>query len=302
MTRLEPDMSSPHQFKYLNWIVEARHHLMSESVIDKPDVQNSISVAKRNLSTLLGVKDSTVLNNLAQEILWNQAWSAEDQNNPLLLNSSEVDDPHQSIRNAANGQGHVFTTFHCGSYRLLPYLLALSGIELTLIADYQFVSSQGVSAVQGLAEAQRVLGKTETPAFRLLIAEDPATTVKAARRLKRGESVLLYLDGNTGVGGVKPDGKNLISVPFLNGSLGARTGAAFLSHLTHSPIVPVMGQRSDWLSRRFIFNAPIIANRKRSRQSFCNGTTSNLFAQLETYLQTFPTQWEGWLYVDNFMH
>jgi lauroyl/myristoyl acyltransferase len=166
--------------------------------------------------------------------------------------------------------------------------------------DHQFARDQGKHVFEGLAQAHKQVGGCSAPQISILIAEDPSTTVKAARRLKKGESVLLYLDGNTGVGGVKTNQKNMTPIKFLGTEISARTGAAFLSYLTQKPLIPILGTRSDWLSRDFNVCDPIVPAQGMDRKTYCRQSTENLSNHLEQTVRKFPTQWEAWLYLHNF--
>jgi hypothetical protein len=46
---------------------------------------------------------------------------------------------------------------------------------------------------------------------------------------------------------------------------------------------------------------PIVPNKTCDRKSYCKSGTSQLYGYLEQTVRDFPTQWEAWLYVHNFL-
>lgn len=296
-----PDNSSTaHAFHYLNWIVTARKAVMDYDVSNTSDFAEAVATVGANASRMLPGFEVADAPAFTREVMWHQLWSAEDQDHPDLLRSLRVDDPDDRIARAAQGTGTIFCTFHTGSYRLLPYLLGVSGVALSLIADAEFVATQGDAAIAGMAEAQRVLTGKEGAPLKLLVAEDPGMPLRAARLLRGGASVVLYLDGNTGVGGPLARNGNQVALRLCGEMLAARKGAAFLSHLAKAPIVPVISSRPDWLRREITVFDPLCPEEGQAREDYCEAATRRLFAFLEEHVRAYPSQWEAWLYVHKF--
>lgn len=84
---------------------------------------------------------------------------------------------------------------------------------------------------------------------------------------------------------------------FLNNSIYARKGIAFISHFSQVPIVPVICVRTGWFSRKLYFLDPIVPSKNENRENYSQVTTQKLYTILEQYLKEYPEQWESWMYI-----
>ncbi|MGV2385227.1 MAG UNVERIFIED_CONTAM: hypothetical protein LOD86_08165 [Thermobifida fusca] len=271
----------------------------------------TVEVASASLSHLLPEVARADHDTLLREVFFHQSWAALDQQQlsladdrgdaafDFILGSTQVVDTANVLRRAAAGEPFVFCTFHYGSYRLLAGVLASRGVDFSLVIDQSTIKSQA-EKFTALYQAFRSRRQTEVH-MEILDAEDPRVGLQAIRRVKRGGSLVLYIDGNTGTGGVRRRDEKLIEIEFLGQGLFARQGVAFLSHVTGAHLVPVVCKRTGWLRRTMQFY-PAIDPTGTEREVFCRETTQELYALLADHLRTAPEQWEGWLYVHKYLN
>lgn len=120
------------------------------------------------------------------------------------------------------------------------------------------------------------------------------------REIKRDNSLIIYIDGNTGVGGMERKDDKMAVIDFLEGQIYARKGVAFLSYATRVPIVPVLSYWNDDQHPVVHLLEPIYPDRSQDTEEFCVSTTQRLYDLLGELVIKEPAQWNGWLYLSNF--
>jgi len=200
----------------------------------------------------------------------------------------------------------IFCTYHLGSYRAIIGLLARLGYDFSLVIDQQVFDTQE-PAIRQVVKTVNEHFNTHSD-FDLINAEEFNAAMKMIKQLKQGRALVLYIDGNTGTGGVFRHDEKLGIVNFFGKRLFARQGIAYLSFLSNIPIVPVISYReglenSDSISIKNIvleFFEKIDPSSSRSKKIYCTETTQHLYDLLEQRLEEYPLQWEGWFYVHKY--
>ena len=191
----------------------------------------------------------------------------------------------------------VFCTLHLGSYRLINHFLCRHGVQFTLVVDNATLEQQGAKFLALQAATSAYAGST----LRILNAESASIGLQMIREIKAGRSLLFYIDGNTGVGGMGRQDEKVVPISFLDGHILARKGIAFLAHVTRSPIVPVAAFRHDAADFEMHFFPAIVPDAQQPREAFAAETTQHIFDLFATLLRRYPEQWEGWLYLNHFV-
>ena len=126
----------------------------------------------------------------------------------------------------------------------------------------------------------------------LIDPEQPSGILRALRDLKRGASIVAYLDGQFGADGIASR-EHGADVPFLSRHVRTRFGPAFLSHRAQVPIVLAAVTR-EGLSRRVIeFSDPIPPPRDVTVEALAAHMAA-LFAWFEPHVRRHPDQWSSW--------
>ena len=234
---------------------------------------------------------------IIEEILLHRLMAELDGESYFLADHTRIEDPN-SVLETAKTSPVIFCTFHLGSYRLINMFLISHNLNYLLpVEDYSAQRSFFLSFIHGHQQNFH-----STSQFVLVNAEEPTAALTMARKARSGWSLLAYLDGNTGVqGAARRDGK-MLKILLLGKPMYARKGIAFLSHFLKLPIVPVFCEITGDLERRLVFHDPIEpAASGDDRDAYCQKTTDQLYALLGEYLKKSPSQWFGWLDMQQYL-
>jgi len=255
------------------------------------DFHNVYHLADANLMHFFPGMDADRRREVITEVFFQQRMAVRDYGNHGLIETTRIEDL-AGVLEARDGAPRIYCTYHVGSYRHFFHLLARSGIDAMLFMAGKTLELQGESIVRAGNPAWP--GKLE-----MINAEAGSSLLSGARALKRGKSVVIYIDGNAGVG-ANWESDKLQPVPFFDRTLLARTGIAYLSHLSGVPIVPVTCKRGEPASLTLTLH-PALAPGAQAREDYVRGTTAALYALLEREIAATPGQWEGWLYVHKYL-
>ncbi len=203
----------------------------------------------------------------------------------------------QSFLDDIRERPRIFCTFHLGSYRMIHHYLLRHKVDFTLVIDHNTYTQQG----EKFLDLQ-----TSNPAycdadFRILDAEQRTGGIQMIRELKAGRSLLFYIDGNSGVGGMGRQDDKVALVDFLGQRLFARKGIAYIAHATSTPIVPLVSFRHADDAFETHFFPAMLPDAAQPRDAYAQATTQAIFRLFEPVLSRYPAQWEGWLYMHHFV-
>jgi lauroyl/myristoyl acyltransferase len=199
----------------------------------------------------------------------------------------------------ADKRPRIYCTFHLGSYRLINFFLHKNRLDYALMIN-QMTFEAEEHKFQALHTYFKEI-KDQSIQFKVLNAESESIAMQMIREVKKGNNLLFYIDGNTGIGGFNRKDDKLVAVEFLNQPILSRKGIAFLSHFLNIPIVPVIAYRQSITEPILEFLNPIDPDLKTDRESYCQKTTQAIWDIFSCYLKKYPEQWEGWLYANNFL-
>lgn len=193
----------------------------------------------------------------------------------------------------------IYCSFHLGAYRLINFLLLNHNIDYMLLISKDNMEQHGQIYKNFAARFKRLHNKGGS--LDILCAEDERIGFKLIRALKKGKSILAYLDGNSGIGGLDRNDDRLVSVDFLGKKILARKGIAFIAHFLDIPIVPIISYRSNDETRTIEMLPPMYSNKELSREAAAKASTQKLFDLFTSYLKKYPAQWGGWFYFNHFI-
>lgn len=186
----------------------------------------------------------------------------------------------------------IICTFHMGSNRVLNHLLAGAGIPYTVVAANHIARGEGEAFQQMYAREYN----REQP-FTVIEAQQPNAGLQMLRELKKGKSLLIYIDGNTGSGDDTIHNENRTRIDFLNGHIYARSGVAYLSHLANVPVIPVISYRTSLNCIRLRMEQAIYPDVTVNRKQYAAAATRQIYNAFAPLLQQYPEQWECWMYL-----
>lgn len=230
--------------------------------------------------------------NLFKEMSLNQALSQLDMHfAPVLINDTleaQVSDLVERLK----AKPGIVVTFHMGSYRLLNFLLANAGLSFSLVVSSHTYKKEGEAFRTGF----RYLGGSSGD-FNLIKAEEPHALLAMLRALKRGHSLLLYMDGNTGTPALfhQLEEINLLGRPFF-----VRKGIPYLAHLAQVPLYPIL---AEGLSEAFTWKVlpAIDPIGVQDSARFIAETCQRLYGLLQEALLKHPGQWTCWPFIHQYM-
>lgn len=250
-----------------------------------------------SLSTFLPNVNKANHFKLSQDMLFHKNLSFIDQFNPHVHEELMVIDKQSVIANSKE-KGHIYVTYHTGSYRLIMFHLISKKIPLSIVAQREFIESNG-------KELQEIVNKTNSNPVTLdfIPAEDARLLFKLKSKMSEGNSVLFYIDGNTGVSEKDmSENDNMSKIDFLGHQIYARQGIAFLAYLTKAPVVTAICKRDEELNNKLVFSYldSDQTDESQSRQDYINDLTKRMYHELSEFVEKYPEQWEGWFYMNKF--
>lgn len=115
------------------------------------------------------------------------------------------------------------------------------------------------------------------------------------RYAQDGYSILCYMDGNSGIGGMTRSDAKLKRIQFFNATLHVRKGIEFLAKLLKWKVIPVYSHIDDISYQPHITLMPPI------QCTTNHSLTESLWKVFTPIIWKHYWQWEAWLYVDEFM-
>ncbi len=189
----------------------------------------------------------------------------------------------------------IFCGYHLGSFRAIIGYLAYLGFDFSVVVNKDVYQNQAKEIQQTVSSLNAKAGKSSQ--LNIICADDLDAAYQMVRAVRNGHSLIVYADGNTGVGGAFRQDEKMQQVSFLNREIAVRQGIPYLAQLLKIPIIPVISFRDAAYEIVLHFLPPIRAKEGESKQDFCRSTMQTLFAYLEQWLKRYPLQWEGWGYI-----
>ena len=189
----------------------------------------------------------------------------------------------------------IFCSFHISSYRMGLKYLGTRGFPITLVASDDVLRAQRetIQKVFTATSGGRPLG--------LIDANSSQSLLSMIHALRSGQSLFVYIDGNTGADGMSNTNANLFELPLLDSSLLVRKGVSVLSYLAKTPIIPLFTSRQGDNNFKITFFDPIMPRDGVARDSYIRASLLSLYHILEQQLLVAPDSWEAWLYIHKFV-
>jgi len=219
-----------------------------------------------------------------KDILFNQAKAGIEQFDTDIVDELEI--INHSDFSLSNQNAQIFATFHLGSYRAINRYLVDMGFKVVLIIDDEVFQNQKDDMLKAYNELKAISANKNSD-FVILNVKDRTSIYALKKLIAEGYSLVVYLDGNTGLKKEIDFKKGHKAIIFLGQKIFVKTGVEFISKITDTKIIPVISYRNKTKSN-LAFYEPI-----------CNksGAIEICYKHLENLVRIYPTQWECWLYI-----
>jgi lauroyl/myristoyl acyltransferase len=254
-----------------------------------------------NLQNFLPEVPVSEYKDIYMRILLGRALLAEQPQHVELIGRVHTHQMEEALR--PQNLPAVFCTYHLGSYRAIIGLLAKLGIPFILIVDAKTYHVQGAQVRNQVAAFHSAYGQEGTY-FDVINAELPNSAMTMLKYLKEGISVLAYIDGNTGGGGIfHKNDRFQLKIPFLQQEILSRKGIAAISWMSKRPIIPVISYyEEDSIIPHIQFFDPVFPQDwKQAPKTYVPVITRKLYRILESYLVDYYDQWETWFYLHKYL-
>jgi len=205
---------------------------------------------------------------------------------------------------SAKHGGMIVCTFRFGHYSLLPFEIALNGIEVVWPVK-NTVAPAVEEARRSLQSRLAAIPETEGESdcismhaacsMKILPVAEEGTSLKLLQELRKGHVVLMHADGNAGLSGKRGTGSRCL-VQFANFPISVKTGIANLAWVANVPILPIIALADGMDTGQVICGEPIFrpaSGSASSRDTFVQTTMQSLYSLLEKYGRKYPEQWPG---------
>jgi lauroyl/myristoyl acyltransferase len=222
-----------------------------------------------------------------------------EQDDYAILDYVETEGVDDALIELLQKKPVVICTFHTGSYRVLNLFLCRHTIPYSLVVGKEVAEKEGQLFASFY---QQLPGNKSNDGFKVIDAEASNCGLQMLRELKKGRSLLLYIDGNTGAGANTTINDNACAVDFLNQQLYARKGIAYLAHMAKVPLLTVASYRKNIETICLKFFAIIEPDERQGSEEFAVEATQLIYKKLAAIVEQYPEQWEGWLYIHKVAH
>jgi len=254
-----------------------------------------------NLENFLPAVSASEYEKIYMNVLFGRALLNEETDMPELIGHLDVEGLEAVLTPGALPA--VFCTYHLGSYRSIIGVMASKGIDFVLIVDENTYRNQSANIKAKVSKFHKAFGVSAS--FDILNAELPDIAMTLSRCLREGKSVIAYIDGNTGSGGIFHKSEVFqLKVRFLDREIYSRKGIAAISWMSKRPIIPVISYYTDGDKKppTIKFLPPIYPTQWADNpKAYVPDVTTQLYAILEKYLVQYYDQWETWLYLHKYL-
>ncbi len=258
-------------------------------------------VMSANLQNFLPEVPASEYEEIYTNILLGRALLNEETHRTELIDKVDTHQMEEVL--TAKHLPAVFCTYHLGSYRSVIGLLARQGVPFVLIVDANTYHRQGAGIKRQVIQFHQAYGQEGTY-FDMLNAELPNSAMTMLKYLREGISIVAYIDGNTGGGGIfHKNDRFQLKIPFLEQEIFSRKGIAAISWMSKCPIIPVISYyRKGNIRPNIVFYDPVFPDKwNKPPQTYIPEITKKLYRILESHLIEYYDQWETWFYLHKYL-
>lgn len=236
---------------------------------------------QRNIEKIFGLKvDMSEYNKLCGVLALNH----KCEQRSIFDNSFRVTEYKPSI------SPRIYITLHLGCYeQIAGYLIKKVGKICVPVTERVYMQE-----IEHYITNLRKIGIK--PSQLIFINIESNTGLRQMiRYAQAGYSLLCYIDGNSGIGGMTRSDSKLEKVRFFNTTIHVRKGIEYMVRILNWEIVPIYTCIEDISYQPKIVVLPPI------EKVPWHSMTESLWQAFLHIIWKYYWQWEAWLYVDEFM-
>lgn len=193
-----------------------------------------------------------------------------------------------------SSQPCVYVAMHLGAYKVLPKLIFANNINICIPVTNDIWEKQERTYIE---EGKQINSKTKVEIINI---ETRQGLFKLIKHIKSGFSVFMFLDGNSGIGGMRRDDDKLLDYIFMKRKIKIRKGVDFFYCKMKMPVIPVVSYLS--FDKMNITTSIEVLYNHTYKYTGENGMSiaNDLWDLFVSYIEKYPSQWEGWCYIDAF--
>lgn len=260
----------------------------------KDTLNRTFNFVSANLLNFLPDLKPDMHESVFNQMLMHQQLSMLEYQYPGVIHEVTTEGSAEEAMELMKKQPCIICTFHMGSNRLLNHYLAYHQIPYAVVMANHIASGEGNDFSDLFADLYQ---QQSGEGFTLIEAQRPDAGLKMLRELKKGRSLLIYIDGNTGAGDDSFRNENRSCIDFLNGQIYARSGVGYMSHLANVPVLPVVCYRKNMDDLRLRFGQPVYPDQLQPRKAYAAAATQTIYNFFTPLLGLYPEQWECWMYL-----
>ena len=186
----------------------------------------------------------------------------------------------------------IFVTMHLGCYHLIGLYLASRGIRFCIPVTHRVFTEQ-ILDYQKSWESLNLSYSIENIKF--VDVENKMGLMELIHYIKEGYSLLCYIDGNSGVGGMGRKDEKLLKISFFNTCICVRRGIEFLANKYNLGIIPLYSYIDEVLNISVINILPMIQIYKEK------SNISKIWSFFYLPVCRYFDQWEALEYIDEYL-
>ena len=184
----------------------------------------------------------------------------------------------------------IYITLHLGCYEEIAYYLINKEGKICVPVTERVYMHE-------IEHYNANLGKRGIKLSQLVFVNIESNTGlrQMIRYAQAGYSLLCYIDGNSGIGGMTRSDSKLERIHFFNTTIHVRKGIEYIVRILNRKVVPIYTYIEDINYQLKIVLMPPI------EKIPCHSLTASLWQSFLHVIWNYYWQWEAWLYVDEFI-
>jgi len=192
---------------------------------------------------------------------------------------------NKEVLNSINNGG-IIASIHSAAYAYPLSELCHMGFNMQLLISNEIAKTHGAFF--------KKISNSFGSKLDILVAENIMSIKKVFKHLKKGGLTYIYMDGNTGVGGVQGGDRNKAEVKILGKTAKVRTGVFYLAQRAMVPVVSALSYYNSSGMNCVEFFGPISPLNKTEKERI--QCTNKIYDYFNHFVEKYPEQWEVWFY------